>query len=68
MLATLCEYADQDLQDEKEWPKAANVLPNRLKRLAPLFWEVCQIEIKQLSRADGQGSKPWSVRPRKATE
>jgi hypothetical protein len=68
MLATLCEYADQDLKDEKEWPKAANVLPNRLKRLAPLFWEVCQIEIKQLSRADGQGSKPWSVRPRKATE
>jgi hypothetical protein len=68
MLAVLREYADEELQHTKGLPKGANVLSYRLKRLAPLFWEVWQIEIKQLSRADGKGSKPWSVRPRKATE
>ena len=67
MLAELREHADEDLQHTKEWPKAANILSNTLRRLAPLFREAGQVHIEQLSRADGQGSKRWSVRPRKAT-
>lgn len=62
MLATLREYADEHLQHTKEWPKAANVLSGALKRLAPLFREAGQVQIKQLSRTDGQGTKRWSVR------
>jgi hypothetical protein len=68
MLAELREHADEELQHTEGWPKAANVLSNRLRRLAPLFREAGQVQIKQLSRADGQGSKRWSVCPRKATE
>jgi hypothetical protein len=66
MLAKLREYADEDLQHTREWPKAANVLSGALKRLAPLFREAGQVQIQQLSRADGQGSKRWSVKPLKA--
>src|SRR5215213_5124656 len=65
MLSALRDRADEDLQHTKEWPKAANVLSGALKRLAPLFREVGQVQIEQLSRADGRGTKRWSVRSKK---
>jgi hypothetical protein len=42
MLAELREHADEELQHTKKWPKAANVLSNTLRRLAPLFREARQ--------------------------
>jgi hypothetical protein len=65
LLIELKEYADEDLQHSKEWPKAANVLSSALRRLAPLFRESGQVRIQQLSRTDGRGTKRWSVGPLK---
>lgn len=62
MLERLRDFADEDLQHDKEWPKAANVLSSRLNRLAPLFREAGQVLIEQLSRDDAKGTKRWSVR------
>lgn len=68
MLAALRQYAEEDLQHTKEWPKAANVLSNHLRRLAPLFRELGQVQIQQLSRADGAGTKRWLVKSAKGGE
>ena len=62
MLDRLRDFADEDLQHDKEWPKAANVLSSRLHRLAPLFREAGQVHIEQLSRDDAKGTKRWSIR------
>jgi hypothetical protein len=62
MLGRLRDFADEDLQHDKEWPKAPNVLSSRLNRLAPLFREAGQVRIEQLSRDDAKGTKRWSVR------
>ena len=62
MLSRLRDFADEDLQHDKGWPKAANVLSSRLNRLAPLFREVGQVHIEQLSRDDKKGTKRWRVR------
>jgi hypothetical protein len=61
MLAKLRDYADEDLQRTKEWPRAANSLSHALRRLAPLFREAGHIKIEQLSRGDAKGSKRWWV-------
>jgi hypothetical protein len=63
MLEKLRDYADEDLQHDKEWPKAANVLSSKLNRLAPLFREAGQVHIEQLSRDDKKGTKRWAIRP-----
>jgi hypothetical protein len=63
LLGRLRDFADEELQHTKEWPKAANVLSSRLSRLAPLFREAGTLSIEQLSRADARGTKRWSVRP-----
>jgi hypothetical protein len=62
LLERLRDFADEDLQHDKEWPKAANVLSSRLNRLAPLFREAGNVRIEQLSRDDKKGTKRWSVR------
>jgi hypothetical protein len=62
MLERLRDFADDDLQHDKEWPKAANVLSSRLNRLAPLFRETGHVHIEQLSRDDKKGTKRWSIR------
>jgi hypothetical protein len=62
LLVRLRDFADEDLQHDKEWPKAANVLSSRLNRLAPLFREVGNVRIEQPSRDDKKGTKRWSVR------
>jgi len=63
MLSRLRDFADEELQHDKGWPKAANVLSSRLNRLAPLFREAGQLHIEQLSRDDKKGTKRWSIRP-----
>jgi hypothetical protein len=61
MLSRLRDFADENLQHDKGWPKAANVLSSKLNRLAPLFREAGQVHIQQLSRDDKKGTKRWSV-------
>src|SRR5215212_7711055 len=68
MLARLREFADEELQKTKEWPKAANVLSANLRRLGPLLREAGQVEVQQLSRAGAKGAKRWSVRLIKGEE
>jgi hypothetical protein len=61
MLDRLRDFADEELQHTKEWPKAPQVLSSRLRRLAPLFRDAAQVQIHQLSRSDAKGTKRWSV-------
>jgi hypothetical protein len=61
MLAELREHADEELTHDKEWPRAANVLSARLRRLAPLLREAGQVNVREAPRSDKRGSKRWII-------
>ena len=62
LLQRLRDFADEELIRSKDWPRAANVLLRRLLRLASLFRDVGDVEIKQLPRSDQGGTRRWSIR------
>jgi hypothetical protein len=62
LLQRLRDFADEELTHSKDWPRSASVLSRRLSRLATLFRDVGDIEIRQLPRSDTGGTRRWYIR------